>query len=456
VAIPTPPNAIELKCASCSGAFEPTALAPRVRCPFCGHEQAIELELLTRLDGYRERILDQVDAIADERRQAERYDAWYGRMRRGSPRLVLAMTVIFMLVPTLFGLAMWALVSLFGPAAEGLMPLLPIPLMLTVFAAIAGWTVWLYSGKRQRRRTSELGAAALACPGCGAVSRIEPGERATACAFCGASLLPPEPVMGQSLAAAERAEVEARLQRYRAEREGIVKVYSYSAQGYVHWMVLGPFALMTGGGAVVFSVEMVSGREPFSPGIFLIWAMFFGCVAIAAGITIYRRVQGDRWNAALAAVARSSGGRALAGIDGLASWLDAHWAGPYDLRFLYAGSFAHGAALTADGYPGLLWIDPTAASQHHPARAHLFVAAWIPGVANEDVASIPSAARPLLTELRREHDVELQEGGLFVSLDAQEVKRLRRDPSRVTALAPLFGRLASLARALGATPVAPD
>ncbi len=453
----SPPTAIELQCDTCGGAFEPAELAPRVHCPFCGHVQTVDPDLLARLDDYRGRVARNLDAAAGERKQAARYDAWYGRMRRGSPKVVFAMTAGFMAIPTLVGLVLWGLVSLLGQeATERLMPYVPIPLMLLVFGSLGVWFAWMYSGRRRRWAGEGLESAALACPGCGAVSRIEPGRRAVACDFCGASLLPSEPVMGASLAAAQRAEHASRLERYRAEREGIVKVYSYSAQGYIHWMVLGPFTLMTGGGAVAFSYGMIAGREPFSPAIFVVWAMFFGCVAAALGITLYKRGMRERWRAALAAVARSSDGELLSGLDGLARWLDTFWAGPYDLRFLYAGSYAHGAAVSADGYAGLLWIDPTAQSEQHPARAHLFLAAWIPGVTDDEEQDRPAGARDRLEELRREFDVEIQEGGLFVALDPPQVKQLRRDAASAAELTPLFPRLAALARALDASPVVPE
>lgn len=452
---PPPPAAAELRCEACGGAFEPAELASRVVCPFCRHAQEVDPAVLERLDDYRGKVERKVDAIAGERRQVARYDAWYGRMRRGSPATVLALTVGFMLFPTLVGLLMWGVVTLLGDAAEDLMPYVPIPLTLLFLTALAGWYAWMYSGKKRERAGGALEDTAFACPGCGAVSRIEPGERATSCDFCGASLLASEPVMGASLAGAQRAEHAARLERYRAEREGIVKVYSYTIQSYAHLMVLGPFALMTGGGAVAFSFEMIVGREPFHPGIFLIWAMFFGCVAAAVGISVYKRGKRERWRAALAAVARSSDGDLLAGIDGLAGWLDRHWAGPYDLRFLYAGPYAHGATVASGGYAGLLWLDPTAMSEHHPARGHVLLAAWIPGVTDDQGGDRTPEARALLEDLRRVHDVQLQEGGLFVALDEADLALLRRDPATVAELATLFPRLADLARALKASPVAP-
>ncbi len=453
---PVPPAARELRCESCGGTFEPAQLAPRVTCPFCRHAQDVDPALLARLEAYRDQVERRVDAIDDERRKTARYDAWYGRMRRGSPATVLALTFGSMIVPSGVGFLLWGVVSLFGDAGQKLMPFMPIPLTLFFLATLAGWYVWMYSGRRRRRGAGAIEDAAIACPGCGAVSRIHPGATTTACDFCGSSLLASEPVMGTSLAAAERAEHAARLERYRAEREGIVKVYSYSMGSYIHLMVLGPFVLMTGGGAIAFSAEMIAGREPFNPAIFLVWAMFLGCLAAAAGISLFKRSRRERWRAVLAAIARATDGELLAGIDGLAGWLDRHWAGPYDLRFLYAGGYAHGATVSAGGYAGLLWIDPTAASEHHPARTHLFLAAWIPGVADDGPQERSPEARVLLEDLRRIHDVQLQEGGLFVALDDTDMALLRRDPTTATELATLFPRLASLADALDAAPVAAD
>lgn len=448
-----PPAAEGLRCESCGGSFQPGDVAEQLRCPFCGHVQAVDADLLARLDEYQGQVRSHVDAAADERRQTARYDAWYARMRRGSPATVAAMTLTFMLLPAGLGFAMWGLVALFGQETVGrFMPYVPIPLMGLVFALMAAWIGWMYSGRGRRRSVAALEVVALACPGCGAVNRIEPGERATACGFCAASLVPSAPVMGRSLEQAQREKLTARLERYRAEREGIAKVYSHTIQGHAHLMVLGPFILMTCGGAAAFSVEMARGHEPFHPGIFLLWAMAFGCVALAVGIAVYQRGRRRRWRAAVAAVAQGLGGEVLTGIDGLVGWLDRHWAGPYDLRFLFAGRYAHGAAVTVDGFAGLLWVEPTAASDQHPARVHLFLSAWIPGTSDESETSLSDRAHALATELRREQDVQFQQGGLFVALEPMDVARLRRDPAAVTELAPLLARLAELARALDASP----
>ncbi len=448
-----PPSAGGLLCASCGSAFQLADIERVVQCPFCGHVQDVDPDLIARLDEYEEEVRDQRLAAAIERRQAQRYDVWYGRMRRGSPRTVAAMTLGFMLLPTGVGFALWGLVSLMGEEAVGhLMPYVPIPLMGLVFLFLAGWIGWMYSGPRRRRSVAGLESVAMACPGCGAVNEIEPGEKTTTCSFCHASLVPSEPVMGASLAEAQREKLAARLERYRTEREGIAKSYSYSIHGFAHWTVLGPFMLMTCGGSLAFSVEMALGREPFHPGIFLLWAMAFGCVATGVGISLYQRSTRRRWHAAMAAVARGLDGEVRTGMDGLVGWLDRHWAGPYDLRFLFAGKYAHGAAVTVEGFSGLLWVEPTPVSDQHPARVHVFVSAWIPGTADESDAPIPDAARTLLEDLRREFDVQLQQGGLFVALDEFEVKALRRDPASAADLTPLFPRLAALARALGASP----
>jgi hypothetical protein len=453
--MPEPSEAHELRCASCGSAFQVTSLDEQVRCPFCGHTQDVDADLLARLDEYQGKVQDQRRATAGERLQAARYDVWYGRMRRGSPLTVAAVTLSFMILPTGVGLALWGLVTLMGEEAVGhLMPYVPIPLMGLVFLFLAGWTAWMYSGPRRRRSVAGLESVAMACPGCGAVNRIEPGEKTTSCAFCRASLVPSEPVMGRSLAEAQREKLAARLERYRTEREGVAKSYSYSIHGFAHWTVLGPFMLMTCGGSLAFSVEMALGREPFHPGIFLLWAMGFGCVSAGVGISLYQRSTRRRWHAAMAAVARGLDGEVLSGMDGLVGWLDRHWAGPYDLRFLFAGKYAHGASVTADGFAGLLWVEPTAASDQHPARAHVFLSAWIPGTADESDAPLPDGARAQLEELRREFDVQLQQGGLFVALDDVEVRSLRRNPASATELAPLFTRLAALARSMGASPTA--
>lgn len=450
------PGAIELRCTSCGSAFSVADVGAEIRCPFCDHVQAVDEDLVARLDEYQSRVAARRQEAAADRRTTAGWDRWYGRMRKGTPATVAAVTVTFMLLPTLIGFALWGLVTLLGhEVTERLMPYVPIPLMALVFLSLAAWTIWMYSGARRKRSVAALESTALACPGCGAVSPIEPGQRATTCPFCKASLVPSEPVMDRSLAEAQREQLAARFERYRAEREGIAKSYSYSIGSSMHWMMLGPFVLMTCGGSVAFSVEMALGHEPFSPGIFLLWAMAFGCVAAGVSISLYQRRMRRRWRAALAAVARGLDGEVVVSMDGLVGWLDRHWAGPYDLRFLYAGKYAHGAAVVADGYPGLLWADPTKASDHHPPRVHVFLAAWIPGTADDADAPAPSPARDLLEELRREYDVQIQQGGLFVALEPFEVRQLRRDPASVTELTPLFGRLAAVARALEASPVLP-
>ena len=94
-------------------------------------------DLLERLNTYHDEVQGQVDAIAEERRGAARYDRWYGRMRRGSPATVAGVTVGFMLVPFLLGGFLWGLVSLLGEQTVGRwMPYLPAPLFGMVFLVL--------------------------------------------------------------------------------------------------------------------------------------------------------------------------------------------------------------------------------------------------------------------------------------------------------------------------------
>ena len=455
-----PSSAQTVKCRFCGSSIPIETFSPTVQCPYCGKRQALDPQALAQLKGYQDKVAGAFDKIRQEQKHMEGWDRWYGHMRGGSGgKHIFIIFGIVMGLPLLLMGGFMALQGL-GVQVQKLGPFVGLFVMAIVMVSIFGYMIWMYTGKGKKTGDIRMEQARLVCPGCGAPHMMQPGQVLDKCQYCGSMLMPSETVMQESVASVNQAVRAAQMQRFRAEREGMAKVMSYSAGGYVHYMVLGPFALMTGAGAIMFSVEMMRGKEPYSPSIFIAWAMFFTCIALLVGISWWKSDRKKRWQRALGELARQFHGQVAANLTDIVGWLNLYWAGPYNIVNLTHGPYGNGAALVIEGFPAFVFTDPVAASEHHKAKVHLFLAAWIPGLSDppEEQGAVVTtveaeAARQWISQ--NGFDVRAQQAGLLAEAGEDTVKWLRKHPEDAAALAPIFMKMARMAASLDGRPVQP-
>ena len=451
-------SALTVRCRRCDGRIELAEVAPEVKCPFCGTAQAIDPALIDRLRRYQADVRSKYDQIRAEEKQVAAWDRWYGKAKPGSSRIVLLTIALFMGLPlVIMGLFQLLLsLKIIGPRSGALITYVILGAEAVVLIAFY-WR--MYSGKGGRRGSAAVAEAHVACPACGADNSFRAGQVLERCRFCGSSLLPSKTVMHESLEKAQQAVRAVQMERFRKEREGMVKVMSYSMGGAMHYFILGPFILMTGAGAIGFTFEMARGTEKYNPAIFIMWLFFFGCIGTLIGITWWKREVKRRWGEALAALTGQLGGQVCTGMGDVVGWLNTFWAGPYNIVNIITGDYASGARLDLQGYPALFFADPVAAGDKNPAKVHLFLAAWIPGVSD---GSDPQAGLDLTGRAAAgwphggSFAVEVQQGGLLATADRRTVKCLRREPERTAAtVVPVLHSMAALARSMQARPVEP-
>jgi predicted RNA-binding Zn-ribbon protein involved in translation (DUF1610 family) len=448
---------LAITCQSCGSSIPVRALQPVVSCPFCGKEQVVDREMLRRLQDYQDRVKARLDKAQADKRQAETMDWWYGKMRSGSARSTWIVILLFMAVPIGLSFLSMAVIQT-GILPKEAMRFMPVFMTGAIILGIIGYYVWFYSGKRKGTKAVSLSETRMICPDCGARNVLAPGQVLERCAWCGAMLVPSAQAIQRSLEEVERAARAAEMERYRKEREGIAKVMSYSMGGSVVYFTLGPFILMLGVPGAIFTYQMAIGKEPYNPAIFLIWAAFFGVLGALVLIVTLRRSKRRRWSESLGEFARTFGGQVAGGTGGVVGWLNAYWAGPYDLVNIMTGRYGGGVTFSCQGYPAMLFVDPVAASDQHRAKVHLFLAAWVPGVSDAagGQAQLTPAASSLIGQLESSgFHVIVQQAGILAEADEHGVKRLRKNPEETASLVPLAGQLVRIASSIQARPVQP-
>jgi hypothetical protein len=196
---------------------------------------------------------------------------------------------------------------------------------------------------------------------------------------------------------------------------------------------------------------MMTGSEEYSPAIFLMWAMTLAVVAGIAGIVLWQRSRKARLRRGLEVLCALFRGTILGGLQGSVRWLDAHWAGPYDVHDLTKGTYGDSAALEVQGYHVLVDVDPVPAAKQIRPRALALVACELPGSgdAMETTLQLTGEARILLEKIKRMgFDVETSEGGLLARADALMVKRIVHDDRALAGWADVMPLLARLADAM--------
>jgi hypothetical protein len=442
-----------IPCPRCGGIFPVTDLAREVHCPYCAHRFALSREAIAELDRYQRAVHSALGHADSEHEKAAAWNASAEAMSNSWVGLAAFGVLLALLVIGAFALQA-ALMA--GVLSQDVIPVLSTVMVIGVFVITIGLSTWLTIRARRPAQTASAGAARVACPSCGAPNQLDAGRKLETCRFCRAALVPSRTVMVQAMDAAHAARRAAEIQRYRAERKGMVAAMSRSFAGATPYIVLGSFLPITGGSALVMTGQLLAGdRPPPLAAIAAIGGLASLNVALIALVYTWRSNRKQRVEAALTALARQFGGTLLPGLPGVALWLDAYWAAPYDHKHVCSGPYHAAARLDAGGYAALIDVDPVSSMpNYYPPRVHLILAAAVPEHAPPAASAAVHASRAWLEQAG--FTLEIQPSGLLARAQGTTLTRLRKNPESLHVLSTVLTTLVGLARGLGAEPVAPS
>ena len=447
-------RALTIRCRECDSPIELRELAPVVRCGHCGQQHRLDPETMHALEEYRDAVDDQLEQVRKERAVVAAWERSTDQIRRGTKLsgylLAFGVLVGIPLATILIGIALiqQGVIAKENSLYVNYMAMGATGIAITLYCL-------LYFARRQRRtKAPEPARSTLRCPECGADNQLEPGQQVESCAHCSAALMPTSTVRDEGIDLARKEARRAALDKYRAERAGYAALRGVGLGPVaVIWFIGGSFLLMVGGGTLVFSWLMLTGEEPYSPAIFVMWGATVALVTgmVVAVRTIRRRQQ--RTRRAVDGLARSLGGRGLDGLAAAVGWMNEHWAGPRDPYELMPGNYYAVGELSLGGFPILVDVNPTAASQHHRAYSVILVACDVPIGEGGTRPQFDEAAREIERRISAAgYDVEINEAGLIARAGEDVIPGLKQ-PENIAALAEPIADLARLAAALGATPL---
>lgn len=454
-----------IACDHCGSAFRPAALAAHVACPYCQFQQPLDQRRLLQLQGYEERVGDELLGAEQHAQQLATYHKWYGKTD-ALPNYTAQFFLTF---------AACALISALVGVVLALLEviewmLLPSVILMGGFGCAS---VIYYAGMIARGFSrapvdrSALGAVAVLCPNCGAPGELTPGDALDTCRHCHAALVPDVAAMRLGEAAARAARRRVAMAKYRKERNTFGQIYRSSAGQYVHLFVMVPFGLMLALPTLMITGEVITGARgvpPFGP-LLLLWGMSFALWGAIIGSIWWRYARHAKIAAPIAQLCARLGGRSGRGTAPLVTWLNAYWCGPFPIQQLYLGPYHHLVELAYSGYPMLVDYNPST-SEHMVGRFQVLLAADIPGVqfspAEYSVQPSPQvpwprlspAAQAALREVQQlRFGVRLSEAGLLAEADPALLKECKKHPERLLLVEAVGPRLVQLAAQMGASPV---
>ncbi len=443
-----------LRCQSCGAAFALLQLTPFVQCPHCHQHQQLPPALLAELQRYQQHVA-QHQAVAQQHYQhAEAWQRWTTG-KASNPKKNFFMAYGLLLGPAIVLSALAAIVNSMGLLPEFFRgPGLSFTLMGLTYGGVGVYLVWYFSGGRAKRResTTRTENVAVACPNCGALGMLTPGEAVDTCNFCRAALVPSQTTMLRAVDAAELHARKAQMERYRLERKGMANVQGYNVSNLLPFILAGSFLLPLGGSAVMISIQMLRGAEPYNPAIFLLWVLTFALAGGLFGFHHLRKQKRAAFTEALGHVLHQFPGCLHDRVDVVVSWLNQFWSARYQTQFLMTGPYAMLAWVNARGFPAFLYVDPVSGGQHHSPKLHLLLAAWPRPSRQVDQASA-NAHRARLAQIGFE--VSETEAGLMAIADRETQKRAARRPATLHELTPAVFTLTLLAEARGLEPAQP-
>jgi hypothetical protein len=411
--------------------------------------------MLAGLQHYQQQVARDVESAQEHYAHAASMQAQQDQVKRPSKHYLLAFGLM-MGLPTAVVIA-GSMLFRAGYLESHQAPLISFAALGSAMLGLIIYVVVWSLGRRGTAKTAAVGGTAVACPSCGAAHPFVHGQPLHRCTYCGAALLPTQTVIQAGLDAARAARRHAELERWRKERSLVAAYQGMGLSGNaVLFMALGPMILMLGVGCIAFSWQMATGEEPYSPGIFALWAIWLGCIAVLVGGTWWTRHRKSLVRAACQALAAQLGGHPIETIQQMVGWLNEYWAGPYESRHLSGVGLYGGAFGSMEGYAVLAELFGTRDKYRQP-RVHLMVAAWVPGLSDgtgqlPPASAVVEAERQALAQMG--FRVEPNQGGLLLVAHGDRVKRFIEDLSELGRLAPVLMHGVRMAQALGATPVA--
>jgi hypothetical protein len=457
-----------LRCERCGGTFPIQTLAAAVRCPYCGAATDLSRQTVVQAKAYRADVFAEMRRADAERRAAA--EAWQAhRTMEGAQKSSVQTLWIFiamnalpaLFVPCIFFFQLASgprpqLEAMAGPALGVAGTLCPMVLLL----AIPGYG--LFANRREERRAARAraaagGAAEVACPHCGAPNRLAPGQAVQTCGHCRGALVPSQTVMVRGLDAVREARRRASLERFRAERRRDASGSASRQVSFylVFWVLqVAPVPVI----ALAFLLYLAVTRLDWTALLLLAVAVFLpvgGATAYFTHRWLRIRQRRRELRAALEDLAVQFHGEAAFARSAMLDWLDAHWAGPYDVAFLAAGKDFGAVRLDAWGFPTLVAVNPRAGFGGGRRYVRLLLAAWIPGLSDGQPAPpLDARAEATLRWLRASgFDVERTPAGLVATARPHVLERIAKEPDEVHPLALVVGHLTRLAQEIDAAPV---
>jgi hypothetical protein len=207
--------------------------------------------------------------------------------------------------------------------------------------------------------------------------------------------------------------------------------YRQSAALVVPYIVLGSFLPVTAGGAIAFTVDLLTNDHSDTPaaGLAVLWLIALGNGGAIALIAGFRRERRRRWRGIADAIATRLSGRVWTTGADWVGWLNAMWAGPYAITNLLLGPYFHAVTGALGGFAVAVDLDPVPASSEHGApRADVLLAACLPD--DRETVAVPAVARGVGGArgrgCRDAHAVTHRERGQ-VHAPAPQVAAARRD-----------------------------
>lgn len=445
-----------VQCEACGAQIPVRQLAAAVTCPHCRHDQRLDPALLQSLSGYQRGVQDNLDHARGELERAARSEAQHAAIKTPAIQYVLGFGFVagLSLITILTGVALMKS-GIVDERTAG--PLVSFAAVLSggVGAALYGLST-LVLGRLRKPKTIGLQTARVACASCGAPNHLTPGKPVDKCAYCGAAVLPNRRAMDQGTAAARDAARGATLERMRRERDVVAGYQAYALQGHtIALMAGGPLTLLTGASAVSYTIDALTGDEPFDPAILGLWGMFLTAFVFVFGVVAYTFYRRQSMRSAVRKLAAALHGRELGELKDTVWWLNSYWAGPYPNNNLVRSDPYGSISAVVDGFRALVEYAPTQGRYLKP-RLHVLVAAWFPGVSDGSGRAVAVSA-----EARRAHQqlidqgfaVEQNPGGLLLRGGEPVLRAVRKNPARLEELAVTLQQAATLARGLGGEPV---